>query len=443
MSSSLHDDFVPDAHNEFSLEYLLEDNSSDEEEEAWDELIEQHILLFATYKEERNFRWEHERLNWNEHVAKLLHENAFDRKYRMSYNAFNILLELLRPDITCNIVKSMNSCNEPIFPELVLATGLRWLAGGSYLDQKDVYSYSQSSYYRIQDIFIDAVLTCDDLDICFPDFAEDLESVRVRFESKSTNLVFRGCVGAMDGLLVRIKCPTVKESNGNPRAYHSGHYNADGLNVQAICDSRLRFLFFAVAKPGGSSDLRAYESLHIRHIIESLPDGVYIVADAAYMLSEHVIVPFTGGDRFDPSKDAFNYYLSQLRIRIEMAFGLLCTKWEILQKNLKCSLVKNSKIVEACARLHNFVINNDSDDNFDEDCYNGDQLEDVLKITPMPGSPLNWGFLPSVKPLVPIPGSSRTRKVILQHVAESGYRRPSHNVERRRAELYEMDDPLM
>jgi hypothetical protein len=67
----------------------------------------------------------------------------------------------------------MNSCNEPIFPELVLATGLWWLAGGSYLDQKDVYSYSQSSYYRIQDIFIDAVLTCDNLDIRFPDFAED------------------------------------------------------------------------------------------------------------------------------------------------------------------------------------------------------------------------------------------------------------------------------
>jgi hypothetical protein len=39
---------------------------------------------------------------------------------------------------------------------------------------------------------------------------------------------------------------------------------------------------------------------------------VYIVADAAYMLSEHAIVPFTGGDQFDPSKDMFNYYLSQL-----------------------------------------------------------------------------------------------------------------------------------
>jgi hypothetical protein len=49
-------------------------------------------------------------------------------------------------------------------------------------------------------------------------------------------------------------------------------------------------------------------------------------------------------------------------------------------------------------------------------------------IRPMPGSPLNWGFLPKVEPLKPIPGSSWTCKVILQHVGECGYCRPSHNV---------------
>jgi hypothetical protein len=93
--------------------------------------------------------------------------------------------------------------------------------------------------------------------------------------------VRQGCVSAIDGLLARIKCPSVNESNGNPRSYHSSHYHADGLNVQAICDSRLRFLFFAVAKPGGSSDPIAYESLSIKDAIENLPDGIYIVADAA------------------------------------------------------------------------------------------------------------------------------------------------------------------
>jgi hypothetical protein len=120
----------------------------------------------------------------------------------------------------------------------------------------------------------------------------------------------RGCVGAIDGLLARIKCPSVNESNGNPRLYHSGHYNANGLNVQAICDFWLCFLFFVVTKPGGSSDFIAYEKLSIKDVIENLPDGIYIVADAAYMLTQHIIVSFTGGNWQDAAKDAYNYYLS-------------------------------------------------------------------------------------------------------------------------------------
>jgi hypothetical protein len=105
----------------------------------------------------------------------------------MSFDAFNTLLELLCPAITCDIIKSLNSCPKPIFPEFVLASGLRWLAGGSYLDQKDVYGFSRSLYYRVQDVFLHAVLNCDALAIKFPDTAEELESVRVRFEAKSTN----------------------------------------------------------------------------------------------------------------------------------------------------------------------------------------------------------------------------------------------------------------
>jgi len=168
----------------------------------------------------------------------------------MSYDAFTTLLERLWPMITYDIVKALKSCDEPIFPELVLATGLRWLAGGSYADIKNVYEFSRSSYYRLRTTFLDAILGCEALEIRFPETAEELEDVRKRFTAKSSHNVMQGCVGALDGLLARIKCPGVKESEGYPRAYHSGHYNDYGLNVQAICDSRLRFLFFAVAAPG-------------------------------------------------------------------------------------------------------------------------------------------------------------------------------------------------
>jgi hypothetical protein len=51
-----------------------------------------------------------------------------------------------------------------------------------------------------------------------------------------------------------------------------------------------------------------------------------------------------------------------------MAFGLFTTKWRILHRHLETKLTNSSKVLEACARLHlNFVIDHDSDDDFDED----------------------------------------------------------------------------
>ena len=75
----------------------------------------------------RNYKWQDTRLNWEEHVDKLRHTNSFAQKYRMSYDAFNKLLGILRPFITVNAIKSMNSCPEssgPIYPELIMAMGI-------------------------------------------------------------------------------------------------------------------------------------------------------------------------------------------------------------------------------------------------------------------------------------------------------------------------------
>jgi hypothetical protein len=63
-------------------------------------------------------KWEHQRIDWNEHVTKLLHEKRFHREYRMSLEAFNQLLELLRPSITVYVVKSNASSIHLFMPSL-------------------------------------------------------------------------------------------------------------------------------------------------------------------------------------------------------------------------------------------------------------------------------------------------------------------------------------
>ena len=72
----------------------------------------------------------------------------------------------------------------------------------------------------------------------------------------------------------------------------------------------------------------------------------------------------------------------------------------------------------------------DDDDKFDECAIN--------TIEAMPGSPLGWGFLPTVEPLQPILGTSWTRDAIVQHVSHCGYWRPADNVEHQVQELHEL-----
>jgi hypothetical protein len=86
-------------------------------------------------------------------------------------------------------------------------------------------------------------------------------------------------------------------------------------------------MYFGVVLPGSTNDNISYPlATGLKDIFDSLPPGLFGLADAAYTLSECMLIPFVGADRCNPAQDAFNYYLSQLRIRVEMAFGRLVNK---------------------------------------------------------------------------------------------------------------------
>lgn len=54
--------------------------------------------------------------------------------------------------------------------------------------------------------------------------------------------------------------------------------------------------------------------------------------------------------------DSYNFYASQLRIRIEMAFGLMVKKWGILSRPVSIKLKNLKYFITAIAQLHNFCI---------------------------------------------------------------------------------------
>lgn len=237
--------------------------------------------------------------------------------------------------------------------ELRLYATIRYLAGGSYTDICVFCKISMQSFYRIVWQTIHAINRS--IKIEFPSLPEDCAILASAFEKISYAGVISNCVGALDGYLLAINTPS-KKSAKNVRSYFSGHYQRYGINIQACCDADCRFTFLGIGGPGVTKDRTAVKESGLYGLIEGLPTGYICIGDCAYQPTEH-LVPIFGGEQANvKDNDNFNFFASQLRIRIEMAFGLMTRKWGILQSPLGISLSNIRHLICSIARLHNFCI---------------------------------------------------------------------------------------
>lgn len=92
---------------------------------------------------------------------------------------------------------------------------------------------------------LDAIIAADhkDLAIEWPDTGVELRAAAAEFQRRSENNVFTECVGAIDGMLVRTTQPNDFD---NPRSYYSDHYECFGVNLEAACDAKLRFIYIGL-----------------------------------------------------------------------------------------------------------------------------------------------------------------------------------------------------
>ena len=116
-----------------------------------DDLAEIHeiqMLMKASKMAHRGIKYRYERKSWARHIDMLLQTNQFNQRYRMPKEDFDFLLDALEPAITVNFCQSRRSTdgNDPIFPELIMACGIRYLAhGDSVTTLADLYGVSESS----------------------------------------------------------------------------------------------------------------------------------------------------------------------------------------------------------------------------------------------------------------------------------------------------------
>ncbi|CAN0209299.1 unnamed protein product, partial [Discosporangium mesarthrocarpum] len=116
--------------------------------------------------------------------------------------------------------------------EWALASPLRWLGGGSYFEMMDGPTIASSTAYSMLHRTLGAISSFPDLAIGWPD-DDRSDHVAAGLRARSRQGIMERCVGAVDGLFIRIHKPLVKEHPA-PARFYSGHKKGFGLNLQVI-----------------------------------------------------------------------------------------------------------------------------------------------------------------------------------------------------------------
>lgn len=167
---------------------------------------------------------------------------------------------------------------------------------------------------------------------------------------------FPCCLGAVDGTMIKIKAPPVREDVYVGRK--EGHY----LNVQFVCDSELTFLDAVIKFPGSVPDKTIWDLCSLKEkmdkFIESQGSGYrgWLIGDSGYMQREHMMIPIE-----DPKgKHQAAYQKAHIKTRntIERAIGVYKSRFRCMCKqsggSIQFDVDMCCKIIGACAVLHNY-----------------------------------------------------------------------------------------
>ncbi|KUF93215.1 hypothetical protein AM588_10009113 [Phytophthora nicotianae] len=325
------------------------------------------------------------RIDWDQYSQCLIDEGQFHKCYKMSYSSFMALAEKLEPYL---LVDERQSCNRtgigPITHINKLQMCLRWLSGGSYHDVRSNSGVSVAAFYASIHQVVDAIIAHPELQLEFPTSEPAQRHAVKAFERLSSSRIMKGCVGAVDGWLCPIRVPPKKEVS-RVRSFFSGHYQRYGVNIQACCDHLSRFTAVTCSSPGGTGDAVAFLKWRLSAIVKNLPKGLYIVGDNAYTNTNQLLIPFPRPRITSSAHDSYYFHLSQLRIRIEMAFGLLVCKLRVFKAPLEISFKRVPRTILAACILHNWCINQRLRENRSYRVEDDEDMVEVVESTRLTG----------------------------------------------------------
>mmetsp|Transcript_1390 Transcript_1390/g.2000 ORF Transcript_1390/g.2000 Transcript_1390/m.2000 type:complete len:227 (-) Transcript_1390:113-793(-) len=215
----------------------------------------------------------------------------------MNKLTFMLLHSLLKHEISVKfkpkVIKGQIKDSPYYIPSILrLSAAVRYFADGDSLDIMLTHGISHSSIFVNVWGIVDIINTSKEFDFHFPNHLE--QGLFLDGFKKMSGANFDMIVGCIDGLLIWIKKPSKKECKDEKcgeKNFLCSRKNKFGLNLQAICDHKLRFTWIDIQWPGSTSLYMAWVTSDLCHDLESktnmLLPGNSIVGDNAYVRKIH------------------------------------------------------------------------------------------------------------------------------------------------------------
>ncbi|XP_060858749.1 putative nuclease HARBI1 [Metopolophium dirhodum] len=288
-------------------------------------------------------------------------DRLFIKNFRLTKDLVKYLIELLRPYIVSKSRLSAIDLNTKI-----LVT-LNFLATGSYQSPTGNSKFivlSQPSVSRCISEVVEALNRPEIFDkwVKFPSNLNELTEIRNGFYRETG---FPGVIGCIDCTHVAIVPPSNNlnlNENENPEYIYVNRKGYHSINVQLICDSKLRVLNVNALFPGSTHDTHIWNNSSVLPVMQELHrrnhHNFYLLGDSGYPLRQWLLTPIT-----NPTTNPEKYYNQKqmsTRSLIERCNGVLKMRFRCLLKDrtLHYKPEKASSIINACIVLHNMCITN-------------------------------------------------------------------------------------
>ncbi|WAQ98344.1 HARB1-like protein [Mya arenaria] len=269
-------------------------------------------------------------------------------RYRLSRPMINDLVHLIRADIDPKTNRGMGidaetkrSARDATVVKVLLT--LRYLAKGDFFSEVgDIHGVSKSSMSRhLHDVVLAINNRVDN--IRFPEIDVERRSTATPFYRLSR---IPRVLGAIDCTLISITTPTSHEASYVCRkGYHA-------LNVQAVVDTKLRFIDAVARWPGATNDATIFEMSGLKDYLEANAVGV-LLGDSGNALRNYLLTPILRPTA--NAQVAYNDAHARGRVVVERAFGMLKSRFRslkvVMEVNISSSLTVTSLLADPCNSL--------------------------------------------------------------------------------------------